>query len=157
MTNLTDYIEAYIKKLLSLSVNNSIELQRKELALKFNCVPSQINYVLATRFTPARGYLVESRRGGGGYVRIVRLVFSREKEFKLIWKRMQHSLENKNALELLTWLFEEKIITLRERKILEATLLLIKELEGKKDLTPEKASWYRAQLFREIIALLASP
>ena len=82
MPNLADYIEDHIKKLLSLSKSNCIELQRKELALKFNCVPSQINYVLATRFTPSRGYLVESRRGGGGYVRIVRLVFSREKTFK---------------------------------------------------------------------------
>jgi len=51
----------------------AIELQRVDLAERFGCAPSQINYVLVTRFTPARGFMVESRRGGGGYIRLVRL------------------------------------------------------------------------------------
>ena len=51
-----------------------VEIQRSELAQKFACVPSQINYVLSTRFSPARGFVVESRRGGGGYIRISRIV-----------------------------------------------------------------------------------
>jgi transcriptional regulator CtsR len=54
------------------------ELQRAELAGKFNCVPSQINYVISTRFSPERGYLVESRRGGGGYIRIKRIAMDSE-------------------------------------------------------------------------------
>ena len=153
--NLADYIEAYIKKLLSLS-GNTIELQRKELALKFNCAPSQINYVLSTRFTPSRGYLVETRRGGGGYVRIAKMVFSREGVVKPIWNKMGDSLENKRALELLELLFEEKAITLRERNILRVTLSFFEEMEKKGELSPEKAKACRARLFRGILLALAA-
>lgn len=70
MATLADHIETYIKKLLRESQNNIVELSRAQLADDFACVPSQINYVLATRFTLERGYIVESRRGGGGYIRV---------------------------------------------------------------------------------------
>ena len=70
MSSLADHIEAYIKKMLKKSQTNSIELSRAQLANDFACVPSQINYVLTTRFTLERGYIVESRRGGGGYIRV---------------------------------------------------------------------------------------
>jgi len=71
MGNLADAIERYLHQLLM--EHEPLEVQRRELALLFRCVPSQINYVLETRFTTARGYVVESRRGGGGYIRISRL------------------------------------------------------------------------------------
>lgn len=71
MGTLADHIEAHIKKMLKSSGDNSVELSRAQLANDFSCVPSQINYVLATRFTLERGYIVESRRGGGGYIRVV--------------------------------------------------------------------------------------
>ena len=71
MSNLADLIEQYLQKLFLQS--NSVELQRRELARMFRCVPSQINYVLETRFSTQKGYLVESRRGGGGYIRIYRV------------------------------------------------------------------------------------
>lgn len=70
MATLADHIEAYIKSMLQESQNNLVELSRAQLADDFACVPSQINYVLATRFTLERGYIVESRRGGGGYIRV---------------------------------------------------------------------------------------
>ena len=70
MGTLADHIEAYIKQMLRRSEDNSVELSRAQLASDFSCVPSQINYVLATRFTLERGYVVESRRGGGGYIRV---------------------------------------------------------------------------------------
>ena len=57
--------------------NGTAEIQRNELAESFGCVPSQINYVLTSRFTPERGYIVESRRGGGGYIRITRIRLDR--------------------------------------------------------------------------------
>ena len=69
--SLAGQIEQYLKELLE--VQDFIELQRSELAGIFRCVPSQINYVLSTRFTPTQGYIVESRRGGGGYLKIVKL------------------------------------------------------------------------------------
>ena len=68
---ISDLIAEFIRN--GLADDGAVELQRSELADKFNCVPSQINYVIATRFSPEHGYLVESRRGGGGYIRITRL------------------------------------------------------------------------------------
>ncbi len=68
---LSDLIADFI--LNGLSDGGAVELQRSELADRFNCVPSQINYVISTRFSPEHGYLVESQRGGGGYIRITRL------------------------------------------------------------------------------------
>jgi transcriptional regulator CtsR len=73
MSNISDLIEKYLKELIGSSSKGQIEIQRNELAVKFNCVPSQINYVLTTRFSVEQGFIVESRRGGGGYVRIVKL------------------------------------------------------------------------------------
>ena len=71
MATLSDSIERYLKGRLSKAVEGVIEIRRSEVAEQFDCVPSQINYVLETRFTPQRGYYVESRRGGGGYIRIM--------------------------------------------------------------------------------------
>lgn len=66
---ISDVIEEFIKELLK-DEDEFIEIQRNELAEQFNCVPSQINYVIATRFKPSQGYYVESKRGGGGHIRI---------------------------------------------------------------------------------------
>lgn len=73
MSNISDLIEKYLKNLLEMSKQGQVEIQRNVLAEKFSCVPSQINYVLSTRFSVEHGFIVESRRGGGGYVRIVKL------------------------------------------------------------------------------------
>lgn len=72
MAKLSDLIEAFIKQMI-INTDGAIEIQRNELANQFNCVPSQINYVIDTRFTTERGYYVESRRGGGGHIRIKRV------------------------------------------------------------------------------------
>lgn len=69
--NISDVIEAFL--LQSLGDDDSLNIRRNDLASYFSCSPSQINYVLATRFTPQRGYVIESRRGGGGFVTVVRL------------------------------------------------------------------------------------
>jgi len=69
---ISDVIAGFIGEMLS-EMGGSAELQRAELANRFNCVPSQINYVISTRFSPEHGYIVESRRGGGGYIRITRV------------------------------------------------------------------------------------
>ena len=73
----SDIIAGFIDDMLS-EAGGSAELQRAELASRFNCVPSQINYVISTRFSPEHGYIVESRRGGGGYIRITRVVMEQE-------------------------------------------------------------------------------
>ncbi|MGE5416731.1 MAG: CtsR family transcriptional regulator [Acidobacteriota bacterium] len=73
MRSLSDRIEQYIRVLIERSEQNEVEIQRVELAETFNCVPSQITYVLSTRFTPTEGYRTESRRGGKGFLRICKL------------------------------------------------------------------------------------
>lgn len=120
--SLSKQIEEYIKSLLLR--RDYIELQRSELAESFQCVPSQINYVLSTRFTPAQGYLVESRRGGGGYLRIIKLSWSLDTELEL--KDMVYNLGQKieqwEGEGILARLREEEIITSREFYILKAII-----------------------------------
>src|SRR6478735_4412859 len=73
MRNISDIIEKYLKQVLEMSEKDLVEIKRSEVADKFHCVPSQINYVINTRFTIERGYVVESKRGGGGYIRIIKV------------------------------------------------------------------------------------
>ncbi|MBQ9521287.1 MAG: CtsR family transcriptional regulator [Oscillospiraceae bacterium] len=70
---ITDLIAAFLQGSLDEAENGVLEIQRSDLAQRFKCVPSQINYVVSTRFSPERGYIVESRRGGNGYIRITRV------------------------------------------------------------------------------------
>lgn len=75
---ISDLIAGFLQDCLNETGDGVLEVQRGELAQKFNCVPSQINYVMSTRFSPERGYIVESRRGGNGYIRITRVQVDRE-------------------------------------------------------------------------------
>lgn len=74
---ISDLIAGFIQQELE-EAGGALELQRSDLAQRFNCVPSQINYVMSTRFSPEHGYIVESRRGGGGYIRITRVRVDRQ-------------------------------------------------------------------------------
>jgi len=75
---ISDLIASFLQDSLEMTENGVLEVQRSDLAQRFNCVPSQINYVMSTRFSPERGYIVESRRGGNGYIRITRVRVDRE-------------------------------------------------------------------------------
>lgn len=75
---ISDLIAGFLQECLDETGDGVLEIQRGELAQRFNCVPSQINYVMSTRFSPERGYIVESRRGGNGYIRITRVRVDRE-------------------------------------------------------------------------------
>ncbi len=75
---MSDAIAAYILHMMDTQADDTIEICRNELAGEIGCVPSQINYVLSSRFTPENGYVVESRRGGGGYIRVRRIAFRSE-------------------------------------------------------------------------------
>ncbi|MFZ5753920.1 MAG: CtsR family transcriptional regulator [Bacillota bacterium] len=120
--SLAKRIEEYIKRLLQ--EENVIEIQRSELAEEFQCVPSQINYVLSTRFTPAQGYLVESRRGGGGYLRIIKLSWDKlsQKEIQDVYSSFGDSLDQWEAEGILRRLKEEDILTDREYYMLKAII-----------------------------------
>lgn len=120
--SLSKKIEEYIKKLLA--EEDSIDLQRNELAEFFNCVPSQINYVLSTRFTPTQGYIIESRRGGGGFLRIVKLSWNSEEvsDIREIFHNLGSSIDQREAEGVVRRLREEGFITMREYYILKAIL-----------------------------------
>ncbi len=123
MGNLADYIEEYLKRLLEAADEGVIELQRRELAERFRCVPSQINYVLATRFTHERGYVVETRRGGGGYIRILRISFGMDRDLaSFVQAEIGEEIEAERAHALLTRLEDAGVIDARDSAFVRAVL-----------------------------------
>lgn len=87
---LSDLIEEYIRDIINL--NDCVELKRSELASRFNCVPSQINYVIQTRFIPELGFYVESRRGGGGYIKITKVKLDKSEQISNILGKIGSNL-----------------------------------------------------------------
>lgn len=124
MGNLADRIEAYLKLIIDKSNDGYIILQRSVLADFFSCAPSQINYVLDTRFTAERGYLVESRRGGGGHLRIVRLTLNNEEgKFQYLMRQLiGEQLPPERAMGLCDRLCEEDILTQRECALIKCVM-----------------------------------
>lgn len=119
---LSDSIESFIKTLLAQD-EPEVELKRNELAEYFGCAPSQINYVLATRFSPDHGYIIESRRGGGGYIRIVRVVQSgAQRLLYLINERIGDMIGEQEAARLILQLEEQQMITRAESEIMRAAM-----------------------------------
>ncbi len=149
MGNLADRIEEYLKHILEQTKEGFIILQRGVLAEEFSCAPSQINYVLHTRFTVERGYMVESRRGGGGYLRIVRLVVSPLGQFQQAMRQLiGEQLSQERAFGLVARLVDEEILTFREATIIKAVL----SRTSLGDM-PEQDS-LRARLMKHILATL---
>lgn len=120
MARLSDLIEAFIKQLMD-DMDGAIEIQRNELANRFNCVPSQINYVIDTRFTTERGYYVESRRGGGGHIKIKRVNMTRHGSYLMhIITSMGNSLSQQNAEIFINNFVDYDIVSRKEGLILKA-------------------------------------
>jgi transcriptional regulator of stress and heat shock response len=120
MASLSDLIESFIKQMIS-DTNGAIEIQRNELANQFNCVPSQINYVISTRFTTDRGYYVESRRGGGGHVRIKRININIPGNYLMhIVSSMGSSISQQSAEVFINNFVDYEVISEREGFIMKA-------------------------------------
>lgn len=123
MRNISDIIEQYLKQVIDLSNNNVIEIKRNEIADRFECVPSQINYVINTRFTLERGFIVESKRGGGGYIRIIKVKLHDDIDIiDQMLHMIDHSVAQGNAESMIIRLLEEGIITGREAKLMLSVL-----------------------------------
>jgi transcriptional regulator CtsR len=123
MRNISDLIEHYLKQILQNSSDGAVEIQRSELADKFSCVPSQINYVISTRFTLEKGYYVESKRGGGGYIRIQRVDLpSLEAVQHHIRQTVGERIDQTAAEGLIYQLNEARFLTDREANMLRAAI-----------------------------------
>lgn len=116
MPCMTDEIERHLLQLLA--DRAGIEVQRADLAEHFGCAPSQISYVLVTRFTPARGFVIESRRGGGGYIRVVRLPAEARGDVAVV----PEACDQATAEQHIERLREAGRLTAREAAILRAVV-----------------------------------
>ena len=115
--NMSDLIESYLKNVLH--KNETVEIRRSEIADQFNCVPSQINYVINTRFTIQQGYVVESKRGGGGYIRIMKVNLVDEMDIlNALSELVPEELSEREGNHLLQNLYENKLITKREAQMM---------------------------------------
>lgn len=124
MARLSDIIEEFIKNMFNNSnSNDELQIGRNELANYFSCAPSQINYVLTTRFTTDKGYYIESKRGGGGYIVIRKIEINcNENLLNIIIKKIGDSITYNAGVQIIEGLFEEEIITEREAIILKAVI-----------------------------------
>jgi transcriptional regulator of stress and heat shock response len=123
MSNISDIIEQYLKNVLHSKGQDAIEIKRSEIADQFQCVPSQINYVINTRFTLEKGYIVESKRGGGGYIRIIRIRYQAKSELlDEIIRLINPTVTQQASIDVLERLVDEEIISTREAKIMASAL-----------------------------------
>lgn len=99
---------------------DEIEIQRNVLAQNLGCVPSQINYVLSSRFTPERGYIVESRRGGGGYIKIARINYDKGTMLMHVVNSVGTSIDEKSCKSYIINLAYEQLITKHDVNLLLA-------------------------------------
>ncbi|WP_251860682.1 CtsR family transcriptional regulator [Clostridium sp. Marseille-Q2269] len=123
MARLSDVIEEFIKELFQENDESELQIRRNELANYFSCAPSQINYVLTTRFTKDKGYYIESKRGGGGCIIIRRIEFSDNRDVKqIIIDKIGNSITYDNAINIIDGLVESRVITQREAIIMKVTI-----------------------------------
>ncbi len=119
MANLSDEIEKYLNELIN-EYQGKIKIKRNKLADEFDCAPSQINYVLNTRFTSEKGYIVESRRGGSGFIRIIKIsIESTDDLLRKLLVRVDQPLSKREAEGIIDRLYDNKIINDREKKLME--------------------------------------
>jgi transcriptional regulator CtsR len=157
MSSLTKVIGDYIVTLFDDSDKSEIVLRRKELAEKFGCVPSQINYVLRSRFSPEQGFLIQSQRGGHGYIRIAQVRFADCDECaEHLEDLVGNAISEQDAKRLMISLQERGIVSARERLLIEV-VLRSQEEQGRVlfDLPPYKRDTMRADLLRRILVSLA--
>jgi transcriptional regulator CtsR len=148
--NISDIIEQYLKHVLDNSGKEIVEIKRSEIADKFQCVPSQINYVINTRFTIERGYVVESKRGGGGYIRIIKVQSNNQAHLlEQILHLIQNRLSQASAEDIIGRLIREKVISAREAKLMLSVIdrsVLYIDLPHRDEL--------RARMFKAMITTL---
>ena len=120
-SNMSDIIEEYLKNVLL--AQETVEIRRSEIADRFNCVPSQINYVINTRFTVQQGYVVESKRGGGGYIRIMKVNLVDDMDIiDALLEVVPEELSIKQANHILQNLYDNELLSKREAQLLSIAM-----------------------------------
>nr|WP_207753052.1 CtsR family transcriptional regulator [Clostridium yunnanense] len=151
VARLSDIIEEFIKNLLEQSCDQELQIQRNELADKFSCAPSQINYVLTTRFTCDKGYLIESKRGGGGCILIRKITYdTKDKIYEIISSSIGDSLTYQNGVAIIESLYDLDIINKRELALIKITI------NDRTLQNTENKNKVRADILRSLVMVLLS-
>jgi len=143
---ISDIIASFIDETLT-ETDGMAELQRVELANRFKCVPSQINYVISTRFSPEHGYIVESRRGGGGYIRIKRIVMDSDMLIMHTINTIGDSVDINTAAALITNLRQNNAITNNEASLIMSAI----SNNALRPLAPEARNIIRASILKQML------
>ena len=146
---MSDLVAQYILEMME-TQNGIAEIQRNELAGNLGCVPSQINYVITSRFTPEQGYVVESRRGGGGYIRISRVKMDRGTALMHIINSVGNTLDKATAEAMLKNMLSRQMLEMQSAKIIASALSdrTLKHIEQ------ERRDLIRADLFKNMLLTL---
>ncbi len=146
---MSDLVAQYILEMLEEQGGNA-EIQRNELAGNLGCVPSQINYVITSRFTPEQGYIVESRRGGGGYIRITRVKTDRGTALMHIINSIGTTLDKSTAEIMIKNMYSQSIIDERIAKLLLSAM----SERVYADISQEQRNRLRARIFKNMLLSL---
>ena len=130
---ISDAIEKIIHEMLA-DNEGTLDLQRNDFANKFGCVPSQINYVIMSRFTPEKGYVIESRRGGGGYIRITKKNISKNEYLMHFFHAIGDELDANSMTAFIGNLYANDIITVREMQIIKVMMQAAKNNSERADI-----------------------
>ena len=143
---ISDLIASFIRESLE-DADGVLELQRSDLAERFHCVPSQINYVMSTRFSPENGYIVESRRGGGGYIRITRVRMDRPTLLMSVINSIGGSIDGQSANAIVRNLADADALGAEAAELLLAAL----SDAALKTVPSERRGALRADLMRQML------
>lgn len=150
MRNMSDIIEQYLKQKIAESHNEVVEIKRAQIAEQFDCVPSQLNYVIKTRFTNELGYIVESKRGGGGYIRITKIETHNKADYlEHLLGLIGDGLSELNAMHIIQSMYDAEVLTYREAKIIDRIMARETLMLG----LPER-DILRANLLKNIIEVI---
>ncbi len=146
---ISDLIASFLQDSLDTAENGVLEVQRSDLAQRFNCVPSQINYVMSTRFSPERGYIVESRRGGNGYIRITRVRVDRETLLMHVINSLGGSVDLSSTRAILSNLVQSGAM---DRALGQAILTAVGD-KALGQVPREKRDAVRADILKQVLIL----
>ena len=148
---LTDMIAQMIEEMLN-EGNGTLELQRNEMANRIGCVPSQISYVISSRFTPERGYVIQSRKGGGGYIRIVRKQMGKSEYLMHFFCAIGNAIDEREANAYLCNLADTGLVSSDSLPLLRAAL----SNGALSAVPPTMRNEIRAGIFKQMILSLMS-